>query len=121
MRPAREQLQRLGQRRRALLIQSAMMAASAAVLVLGAGSLDGSPIDLQFLFLSATGLFSLATIHWVDEVCTILESECPCCAGHFFGTPPETVPSPLRRHCSHCGAGLAPPPPDPAERGATRR
>jgi hypothetical protein len=83
------------------------MAASGALLVLGAGGLDGAPPDLQFCFLAAVGLFSLAAIHVVDEITAILHAECPRCAARFFGVAPERVPSPFRRRCCGCGATLA--------------
>jgi hypothetical protein len=101
-----EVLHQLGRRRRALLLQAAAMAGSGVALVIGAGGLDGAPLDLQFLFLSATGLFSLAAIQLVDELCGMLGTECPRCADRFFGRLPEHLPWPLRRRCSHCGLGL---------------
>ena len=103
------ELRRLDVRRRGLLIQAALMSLSAVVLVLGAGGLDGAPLDLQFLFLAATGLFSLASVHVVDEIVSILHADCPRCASRFFGVVPEQLPSPLRSRCSHCGIALSGP------------
>ncbi len=104
---AREELARLSRKRRSLLVQAPGLLASAAVLVLGAGALAENPLDLQFLFLAATGLFSLAAIHFVDEVCELLSCECPRCAKAFFGEAPDHAPSPFRRRCAHCGVGFA--------------
>jgi hypothetical protein len=103
---AATELRALGLRRRSLLGQAGFMAASGVVLVLGAGGLEGAPIDLQFLFLAATGLFSLAAVHVVDGITAILHAECPRCAGRFFGVAPERVPSPFRRRCCGCGLEL---------------
>ena len=103
------ELHRLDMRQRSLVLQVALMTASAIVLVLGAGRVDGAPHDLQFLFLVSAGLFSLATIHVVDDVASILHTECPRCAGRFFGVVPERMPSPFRRHCSDCGIGFGDP------------
>lgn len=99
-------LRALHRQRRALLIQAPWLFASAALLVLGAGRLEGAGVDLQFLFLAVAGVFSLAAVHFVDELCTLLGHECPRCARSFFGEPPESLPSPLRRRCHHCGQGL---------------
>jgi len=104
---ARAELRALGLRRRSLLAQAGGMTASGVVLVLAAGELEGAPADLQFLFLAAAGIFSLAAIHVVDEITAILHAECPRCAGRFFGSMPERLPSPFRRRCCGCGAGLA--------------
>lgn len=104
---AASELRQLDVRRRSLLSQAVLMAASGVVLVLGAGGLDGAPIDLQFLFLAATGLFSLAAVHVVDGIVAILHAECPRCAGRFFGVVPDRVPSPFRRRCCDCGIPLA--------------
>lgn len=103
------ELRRLDIRQRSLIAQVALMVASAGVLVFGAGGLDGASHDLQFLFLASTGLFSLATIHVVDDVASILHTECPRCAGRFFGVAPERVPSPFRRRCCGCGVALTDP------------
>lgn len=101
------ELRRLDIRQRSLAAQVTFMVGSAIVLVFGAGGVDGAPHDLQFLFLASTGLFSLATIHVVDDLISILHTECPRCAGHFFGVAPERVPSPFRRRCCDCGIPLA--------------
>lgn len=106
MRSARHELDRLHRDRRGLLAQIPWLCASAGVLVLGAGFLAESAADLQFLFLATTGLFSLAAIHFVDELCTLLDRTCPRCAEHFFGAWPEHAPSPMRRRCAHCQLGL---------------
>ena len=103
------ELRSLSHRRRGLLLQALPMAVSGAGLVIGAEGLEAAPADLRFLFLAATGLFSLAVVHWVDEVAAILHAECPRCAGRFFGVPPEAVPSPLRRRCCQCGLPLSEP------------
>jgi len=103
---ASAELRALGLRRRSLLAQAGWMTASGVVLVLGAGGLDGAPADLQFLFLAAAGIFSLAAIHVVDEITAILHAECPRCAGRFFGVAPERLPSPFRRRCCRCGTEL---------------
>ena len=104
---AATELRELGLRRRSLLAQAACMAISGAMLVLGAGGLDGAPADLQFCFLAVVGLFSLAAVHVVDEITAILHAECPRCAERFFGVAPERVPSPFRRRCCGCGVPLA--------------
>jgi len=106
---ASSQLERLDVRRRGLLTQIAFMGLTGVALVFGAGGLDGAPLDLQFLFLAATGLFSLASVQVVDEALSILHSECPRCAGRFFGLAPDQLPSPLRKRCSHCGIALSNP------------
>jgi len=103
---AATELRALDVRRRSLLAQAAAMAASGVVLVVGAGGLEGAPGDLQFLFLAAVGLYSLAAVHVVDAITEVLHAECPRCAGAFFGAPPERVPSPFRRRCSDCGVPL---------------
>lgn len=102
---ARAELRSLALRRRALLAESGLVIACAGLLVAGAGGLDAAPADLRFLFLTATGLFSLAAIHWVDDLASILGAECPRCAGRFFGAS-RRILSPLRRHCTHCGVAL---------------
>lgn len=104
---AATELRELGLRRRSLLLQAGCMAASGALLVVGAGGLGGAPPDLQFCFLAVVGLFSLAAVHVVDEITAILHAECPRCAARFFGVAPERVPSPFRRRCSSCGTPLA--------------
>lgn len=105
------ELRDLEQRRRALLVQAGLMSVSGVGLVLGAAGLEAAPLDLRFLFLAATGLFSLAAIHWVDETVSMLHAECPRCASRFFGVAPETIPWPLRSRCSHCGLTLSTPAP----------
>ena len=110
-RAVHHELRDLDQRRRGLLTQALLMAISGVGLVLGAGGLDAAPLDLRFLFLAATGLFSLAAIHWVDETVSMLHVECPRCAERFFGVAPETIPSPLRSRCSACGLTLSAPSP----------
>lgn len=102
---ARAELRSLALRRRALLAQSGLVISSAALLVTAAGGLDTAPGDLRFLFLSGTGLFSLAAIHWVDELASVLDAECPRCAERFFARS-RRLPSPLRRRCGHCGVAL---------------
>jgi len=97
---ARAELRSLALRRRALLAESGLVLASAGLLVAGAGGLDSAPADLRFLFLAGAGIFSLAAIHWVDELASILGTECPRCAAPFFSA------SPLRRRCTHCGLAL---------------
>jgi len=109
---AASELRQLDTRRRAVLGHTTLMALSGALLVFAAGNLPGAPADLQFLFLAATGLFSLASVHAVEEVVTILQAECPRCAGRFFGRGPESLPSPLHRRCGQCGVALS----DGAER-----
>ena len=106
---ARAELRSLALRRRALLAESGLVLASAGLLVTGAGGLDAAPPDLRFLFLAGTGLFSLAAIHWVDELAEILGAECPRCAERFFAAA-RRIPW-LRRRCTHCGIGLD----DPAQ------
>jgi hypothetical protein len=108
VRSARAELRSLALRRRALLAESGLVIATAGLLVAGAGGLDAAPADLRFLFLAGTGLFSLAAIHWVDELAEILGAECPRCAERFFAAA-RRLPSPLRRRCTHCGVALEEP------------
>jgi hypothetical protein len=104
---AASELRSLEQRRRGLLAEMGFVVASGAVLLRGAAAIESAPLDLQFLFLAATGLFSLATIHAVDEFVAMLHAECPRCSDRFFGAVPRSIPSPLRRRCSHCGVALS--------------
>jgi hypothetical protein len=104
---AAAELRGLEQRRRGLLCEIVFVVASGAVLFHGAAVVESAPLDLRFLFLAATGLFSLATIHAVDELVAMLHAECPRCADRFFGAVPRSLPSPLRRRCSHCGVALS--------------
>lgn len=103
---AQDELQALHRERRALLVQAPWIVASAVGLVVGAGALVDAPLDLQFLLLAGAGVFSLAAVHWVDELCTLLSRECPRCAEPFFGDGKAAPPWPLRRRCSHCRIAL---------------
>jgi len=102
---ARSALRNLARRRRALLVQGLLVVATGGLLVVGASGLDSAPWDLAFLFLAGAGIYSLAAVHVVDELASILCIECPRCAAPFFGGE-GLLPSPLRRRCSHCRVAL---------------
>ena len=101
------ELRNLARRRRAVLVQLLCMGGCAGLLVGSSPYLKHAPADLLALFMVGVALFSLAAIHFIEQLVSILHTECPRCTQFFFGTPPEETPSPLRKTCTHCGLRLS--------------